>query len=45
VLQRFRGELTILDAPRSSGGDEPRERVSERSAPARDGFEDSEIPF
>ncbi|CAH1657508.1 Single-stranded DNA-binding protein [Hyphomicrobiales bacterium] len=45
VLQRFRGELTILDAPRSGGGDEPRERVTDRSAPSGDGFEDSDIPF
>ena len=47
VLQRFRGELTILDAPRSAGGDEPRERVTERSAPARSMAEDlsDDIPF
>ncbi|MCO5079196.1 MAG: single-stranded DNA-binding protein [Chelatococcus sp.] len=47
VLQRFRGELTILDAPRSSGSDEPRERVTERSAPARSMAEDlsDDIPF
>ena len=47
VLQRFRGELTILDAPRSAGADEPRERVTERSAPARSMAEDlsDDIPF
>lgn len=46
VLQRFRGELTLLDGPRSDGSsDEPRDRVTSKSAPADDEFADQEIPF
>ncbi|MBS7698573.1 single-stranded DNA-binding protein [Chelatococcus sp. YT9] len=46
VLQKFRGDLVILESRKSDGAsDQPRERVTERSAPARDDFADQEIPF
>ncbi|CAH1678256.1 Single-stranded DNA-binding protein [Hyphomicrobiales bacterium] len=48
VLQKFRGDLVLLDSRKSdSASDQPRERVTERSAPARSMAEDlsDDIPF